>query len=181
MFLQTMSGQLLLRCFISVSISKNLTTVQAVNTTVSSASALLSTWTKILSQTEHNQRLILNPSWQGANQDLADAEQEIYIKQQAAERREYEEQERRAAAAREAEEHERRTAEAATRVLRRPSRGRARGLGRAGGSNPVSNTSYVGVGGQGGVRGTARASSMARRTTSGIGRGVGSVRGRSRG
>jgi hypothetical protein len=167
-------ASLLVNCFDT----KELTTFQTVNTTVASASSLLSTWTKILSQTEHNQRLILNPSWHGASQDLADAEQETLMKQQAAERKDYEEQERRLAVARKTEDDERRRAEAAARVPRGSSRGRGRGLGRGGGTASTSNTSYVGVGGQGGTRGATRGSSTARRTTSGIGRGIGSVRGR---
>jgi hypothetical protein len=64
--------------------------LQSVNQTVNSASTLLNTWTRILSQTEHNQRLILNHAWQGASQDQADQEQEAYARQQATERRELE-------------------------------------------------------------------------------------------
>ena len=64
--------------------------LQSVNQTVNSASTLLNTWTRILSQTEHNQRLILNHAWQGASQDRADQEQEAYARQQAAEQRELE-------------------------------------------------------------------------------------------
>ncbi|KAK0707483.1 DASH complex subunit Duo1-domain-containing protein [Lasiosphaeris hirsuta] len=47
-----------------------------VSRTVENASTLLNTWTRILSQTEHNQRLILNPNWKGATDDLADMENE---------------------------------------------------------------------------------------------------------
>ncbi|KAH7021037.1 DASH complex subunit Duo1-domain-containing protein [Microdochium trichocladiopsis] len=43
-----------------------------VSKTVDTASALLNTWTRILSQTEHNQRLILNPTWKGASADVAE-------------------------------------------------------------------------------------------------------------
>ncbi|KAG9882768.1 hypothetical protein KCV02_g19796, partial [Aureobasidium melanogenum] len=66
-----------------------------VNRTVHSASTLLDTWTRILSQTEHNQRLLLNPNWQGATQDLQDIENESFVRQQQAERRAAEEQARR--------------------------------------------------------------------------------------
>ena len=82
--------------------------IQTVNTTVAAASSLLSTWTKILSQTEHNKRLVLNPAWQGASQDIANTQRQQQQQQQQqyqqqreaiirkeAERREYEEQERR--------------------------------------------------------------------------------------
>lgn len=157
-----------------------LTNFKTVNTTVSSASCLLSIWTKILSQTEHNQRLILNPSWQGASQDLADSEQEVFVQQQATERREQEEHERRVAAARKAEDDERRRADTAEKIPKGMPRGRGKPLGRGGATNSVANTSYVGVGGQGALRGTARGSSTGRRT-SGIGRGISSGRGRSRG
>lgn len=164
---------------------------QTISTTVHSASSLLQTWTAILSQTEHNQRLILSPSWHGSSQDLADSEQEALLKQQAAERREYEEQERRMEAARKAEADERKRAEgAAVRLPRAGARGRGRGLGGRGAARgayqTADNTTYVGAGesGQGRVsgRGTTRGSSTtSRRTTSGIGRGVGPVRGRVRG
>ncbi|KAL2008060.1 hypothetical protein VTN00DRAFT_8042 [Thermoascus crustaceus] len=78
--------------------------METVSRTVSSASILLNTWTRILSQAEHNQRLILNPNWQGASQDIIDMENEAARKQQEAERRELELQQRREAAARKAEE-----------------------------------------------------------------------------
>ncbi|GAB7352554.1 hypothetical protein MBLNU459_g2939t1 [Dothideomycetes sp. NU459] len=103
----------------------NMDTVQQ---TVQSASTLLNTWTRILSQTEHNQRLILNPTWQGASQDLEDVEHESTMRQQAAERRAAEDQARRDAAARRAEEEERRktVAPAAARGTRARGRGAAR-------------------------------------------------------
>ncbi|KNG85128.1 hypothetical protein ANOM_007096 [Aspergillus nomiae NRRL 13137] len=92
--------------------------MDTVSRTVDSASTLLNTWTRILSQTEHNQRLILNPNWQGAVQDVADLENEERLKQQAAERRERELQEQREAAARRAEEEEKRRTQAAARGTR---------------------------------------------------------------
>ncbi|CAF9919764.1 MAG: hypothetical protein HETSPECPRED_004111 [Heterodermia speciosa] len=138
--------------------------------TVSNACTLLQTWTRILSQTEHNQRLILNPSWQGATQDMADLENETLLKQQEKERRDIEEAQRREASARKAEEDERRRSEAATVRGARGTRGRARGSSRG------ASTDYVGVGGQGGVRGTARGGALPGRSTSGIGRGIGGRR-----
>ncbi|QMW27990.1 hypothetical protein G4B84_003279 [Aspergillus flavus NRRL3357] len=92
--------------------------MDTVSRTVDSASTLLNTWTRILSQTEHNQRLILNPNWQGAVQDVADLENEERLKQQAAERRERELQEQREAAARRAAEEEKRRTQAAARGTR---------------------------------------------------------------
>jgi hypothetical protein len=157
------------------SLTKAKASMATVNTTVSSASQLLQTWTRILSQTEHNQRLILSPNWGGASQDIADAEQETYAKQREAERREEEEQERRATAARKAEEDERRRmvneSAIGTKVTRTTStRGRGRGT-RAGGAaasgyvaagnSSIGNSSSIGRG----------ASTNTRRPASGIGRG----------
>lgn len=148
--------------------------VQTVQHTVQSASTLLNTWTRILSQTEHNQRLILDPNWQGATQDLEDVENESIMRQQAAERRAAEEQARREAAMRRAEDEERRKAAAPTTA--RGTRGRGRGLGSSRLTSTSTSTTttpgYVGVGGQGG-RGRA-----ASRVASGIGRGTRGVRGR---
>ena len=75
----------------NVSACRYAASAQTVNNTVSATSQLLNTWTRILSQTEHNQRLILDPSWQGASQDIADIEEEAQSKQYAAEREEQEE------------------------------------------------------------------------------------------
>lgn len=139
---------------------------QTVSKTVASASTLLNTWTKILSQTEHNQRLILNPEWQGTTQDVADMENEALRKQQAAERREQELQQHREAAARRAEEEERRRL-AGSKSTRGTSRGtvRSTGLGRT----PSVSTSRTAA-----ARG---ASTATRRPASGIARG-GTARGR---
>ena len=152
--------------------------VDAVSATVSNASNLLTTWTRILSQTEHNQRLILNPQWQGASQDIADAENEALLRRQEKERREAEEASREETRAREKEEEERRrmTEGPTTKGLRGRGRGISRRVGRAG------DKGYVGVGGQGGVRGTARVGGATPgRAGSGIGRGQGSGRGKVRG
>ncbi|CRK21058.1 hypothetical protein BN1723_007820 [Verticillium longisporum] len=77
-----------------------------VSNTVGNASTLLNTWTRILSQTEHNQRLILNPEWRGATQDMQEMEAEALQKQQAAERKAAEDERRREAARRKREEEE---------------------------------------------------------------------------
>lgn len=157
------------------SLQKAKNNMDTVSRTVHNASTLLQTWTRILSQTEHNQRLILRRSWQGATQDLADVENEAIQRQHAAERREIEEQARREAAARKAEAEERRRQEAAARP---GTKGRGRGRGTRGGSVIASSSGYVNVGGQGG-RGAARGGSTAgSRGGSGIGRGL---RGRGRG
>src|ERR1700722_16509223 len=103
---------------------------QTVSRTVTSASTLLNTWTRILSQTEHNQRLILDPNWQGASQDIQDMENEVVLKAQAQERRAAEEEKRREEARRRAEDEERqRQAGSVTRGAR-GTRGRGRGVGR---------------------------------------------------
>ncbi len=149
---------------------------QTVSRTVTSASTLLDTWIRILSQTEHNQRLILNPSWHGVSQDAADIESESILQQQAAERRQAEEARRREAAARKAEDEERRqTMGGATRTVR-GSRGTGRGYGRGTGIPPPQ---YKGISGQGGLRGTGRGDdTVLGRAASGIGRGVSSRRAR---
>ncbi|KAF4552271.1 DASH complex subunit duo1-like protein [Elsinoe fawcettii] len=153
------------------SLEKSRNNMSTVNNSVRSASTLLDTWTRILSQTEHNQRLLLNPEWRGATQDLEDLENESMLRQQAAERRAAEEEMRREAAARAAEEEERKRS--ATPSGTRGSRARGRGL-----SSATRGPS---------VRGGASSSSTARRTTSsarggsGIGRGVSGTRGRARG
>ncbi|KAJ6105716.1 hypothetical protein N7512_009233 [Penicillium capsulatum] len=133
--------------------------METVSKTVTSASTLLNTWTRILSQTEHNQRLILDPNWHGATRDVAEMENETIQKQQAAERREQALQQQREAAARKAEEEERRRAQT-TRGARGSSRGtvRSTGLGRT----PSVRT--------GATRGSTTAT---RRPTSGIVRGAG--------
>ncbi|KAL1606992.1 hypothetical protein SLS59_002694 [Nothophoma quercina] len=147
-----------------------------VSKTVQNASTLLQTWTRILSQTEHNQRLILNPQWQGATQDMVDIEEEENHRKQAVERRAAEEQARREAAARRAEE-ERRKAEAGP--PKPATRGRGRGTRPRGTSTSTTSSGYVGVGGQTG-RGVSRSDSTRGRAGSGIGRGL-RARGRGRG
>lgn len=152
--------------------------METVSATVSNASTLLTTWTRILSQTEHNQRLILNPRWQGASQDIADGENEVLLRRQEKERREAEEARREEIRVREREEEESRrlTEGTTTKGPRGRGRGVGRGVGRAGANG------YVGVGGQGGVRGTAKAGGTTPgRAGSGIGRGIGTGRGRARG
>ncbi|KAJ4350114.1 uncharacterized protein N0V89_008735 [Didymosphaeria variabile] len=133
----------------------------------------MDTWTRILSQTEHNQRLILNPQWQGATQDLVDIQEEAVQKQQAAERRAAEDHARREAAARKSED-DRRKAEA---TVKPGARGRGRGGVRSRGAS-TSSTGHVGVGGQTGRGGLNRSISTSNRAGSGIGRGL---RGRGRG
>jgi DASH complex subunit Duo1 len=152
-----------------------LTVTQTVSRTVTSASTLLNTWTRILSQTEHNQRLILNPNWRGASQDLADIENEAVLKAQAAERRAAEEERRREEARRRAEDEERqRQAGTATRV--RGARSRGRGVGRGGG---VSSTGYVAAGGSNASLGVTRDVPQSTvRGGSGTGRGIVGMRGR---
>ena len=82
------------------SLEKAKSNMETVSATVSNASNLLTTWTRILSQTEYNQRLILNPQWQGASQDVADGENEVLLRRQEKERREPEEARREEARAR---------------------------------------------------------------------------------
>ncbi|KAF2111813.1 DASH complex subunit Duo1-domain-containing protein [Lophiotrema nucula] len=156
------------------SLQKAKDNMNTVYRTVHNASTLLQTWTRILSQTEHNQRLILNPQWQGANQDIVDIQSEEIERQRTMERRDAEEKARREAAVRRAEE-ERRRAEATSKT---GTRGRGRGSARSrGAAASTSSSGYTGVGGQGG-RGLNRSGSTSSRAGSGIGRGL---RGRGRG
>ena len=157
------------------SLEKSRSNMDTVHRTVTSASTLLNTWTRILSQTEHNQRLILNPDWHGATQDAEDHENESVLRQQAAERRVAEEQMKREQEVRRTEEEERKKSVGSGSGTR-GTRGRVRSSGY--GRVPPSTANapgYVGVGGQ---AGRGRASS---RAGSGIGRGAASTRGRGRG
>ncbi|KAJ2897918.1 uncharacterized protein MKZ38_004293 [Zalerion maritima] len=126
--------------------------MDTVSTTVDNASTLLNTWTRILSQTEHNQRLILNPDWKGATQDLMDIENGAIEKQQAAQRRAAEEERRRAEARRKQEEDERKRQAAAT-----SSRGtrRTRSRGRAGYTRGTTSSSNSTLGRSGSTRGAS--------------------------
>ncbi|KAL9613840.1 MAG: hypothetical protein Q9167_001638 [Letrouitia subvulpina] len=138
--------------------------VDAVSGTVTDALTLLNTWTRILSQTEHNQRLILNSQWMGASQDIADLENESIIRQQERERKEFEEIQRREASMKKAEE-ERKSAETAN-SRRGAGRGRLRGRSRG----PPSG--FPRASAQGTARGASGAGvSATRQATSSIGRG----------
>ncbi|KAL8716342.1 MAG: hypothetical protein Q9220_000247 [cf. Caloplaca sp. 1 TL-2023] len=148
--------------------------VNVVLRTVHDASALLNTWTRILSQTEHNQRLIMDPSWRGATQDMADLEHESLFKQREQERQELEEAQRREARARKAEEDERKKLEHAAMKTPRGARGSARATPRGRSSSQLSSQSAAtGTG--------ASQSSRVARAGSAIGRGANAYRGRSRG
>lgn len=128
--------------------------MQTVSNTVNTASTLLNTWTRILSQTEHNQRLLLNPSWKGASQDLADIESEAAARAAAAERRAAEEERRRAEVRRRAEEQRQRetaTGSSSTgpvrgRVSTRGVRGTTRATARGRGIGTTRPTSGLGTG-----------------------------------
>lgn len=159
---------------ITSSLEKAKSNMETVSATVSNASTLLSTWTRILSQTEHNQRLILNPNWSGATQDIADGENELVLRQQERQRREAEEarRAREREAARE-EEERRRTVEPV-----KGSRGKGKALST--GRGRASSSGY-GMGGSGGGKGTTRGPSTTGRSGAGLGRGLGGSRGRSRG
>ncbi|KAL8658334.1 MAG: hypothetical protein Q9226_001078 [Calogaya cf. arnoldii] len=135
-----------------------------VSRTVNDAFTLLNTWTRILSQTEHNQRLILDPSWHGATQDMADIENESLLKQQEAERRELEEVQRREARAKKAEEDDRKRMENAGTKSSRGSRGRGRGSARGGSSGRSTSQS-------GSMTPARPGGSRVARAGSGIGRG----------
>ncbi|KAH6842866.1 DASH complex subunit Duo1-domain-containing protein [Chaetomium sp. MPI-CAGE-AT-0009] len=159
-----------------------------VSKTVDNASMLLNVWTRILSQTEHNQRLLLNPEWKGSTQDVIDMENEALSKQQEAERRAAEAEQRRGEVQRRAEEEERRraagTASSSSRGVGRGgvtrgrvrgvTRGATRGVTRGAATSSSSSTAYGAD--------TTSSSVASSRNTSGIGRGgFGYTRGSSRG
>ena len=157
---------------ITDSLEKAKANMQTVSATVNNASTLLTTWTRILSQTEHNQRLILNSNWHGASQDLVEIDNEESQRKADQERKVAEDEKRARQREVQKEEEERKRALESTKGGRgKSSKYTARGTTRAGG--------YVGVGGQGGARGTTRGAS-AGRTSTGIGRGLGGSRGRGR-
>lgn len=147
--------------------------LQTVSNTVGNASALLDTWTRILSQTEHSQRLLLDPSWKGGNADLAELEAEAVEKEQAARRKAAEEDQRREELRRRREEEEER---ARLGVPTSSHRGRGLSRGRVASSrgrgNPRTNYSTE-------AAGTKTISSG--RGTSSSSRASGIGRGRSRG
>ncbi|OAA63850.1 DASH complex, subunit Duo1 [Cordyceps fumosorosea ARSEF 2679] len=149
--------------------------MDVVTQTVNNASTLLNTWTRILSQTEHNQRLILDPRWKGTTEDLAEQEAEALQRQQEAERKAREEEQRREELRRRREEEEtKRRLAPGTRSLRgtASTRSTASSIRARAGSRIGAGSSYL----------SHNTSSSSSRGTSGIGRGTGTVRGtRSRG
>ncbi|KAL7946108.1 DASH complex subunit Duo1 domain-containing protein [Trichoderma barbatum] len=154
--------------------------MDSVSKTVSNASALLNTWTSILSQTEHNQRLILDPTWKGATNDLAEIEAEALRKQQEEARKAAEEQERKEEVRRRREEDElRRKIPASTSA--RGARGTATGLrGARGRSRVASASSRIATRSSYLSSNTTSTASSSRGTsgTSGTGRGSGTTRSR---
>lgn len=77
---------------ITASLHKARENTTIVAATVDNASSLLATWTRILSQTEHNQRLILDPAWQGATHDISELESEELQRQQLRQRQQAEDE-----------------------------------------------------------------------------------------
>ncbi|KAL7925246.1 DASH complex subunit Duo1 domain-containing protein [Trichoderma austrokoningii] len=154
--------------------------MESVSKTVSNASTLLNTWTRILSQTEHNQRLILDPTWKGATDDLAEIEAEALRKQQAEARKAAEEEERKEEIRRRREEDEqRRKLPASTSA--RGARGAPSGLrgarGGRGRTRTAAGSSRIATRSRYSSSNSASASSSSR-GTSGIGRGLGTTRSR---
>lgn len=167
-----------LRGYHLLELTRLIQSLQTVTRTVNHASTLLDTWTRILNQTEHNQRLILNPAWQGASQDLADAEQEGLARRRERERLEAEEAARKEA--RKLEEDRRRME--AERPAETAATGAVRGGRGTGTTRGPPGYGRAGVGGIARGAGGRRVASSGygRGTVSGIGRG-GVGRGRGRG
>lgn len=157
---------------------------QSVSRTVSNASTLLNTWTRILSQTEHNQRLILDPTWKGATNDLAEIEAEALRKQQEEARKAAEEEERKEELRRRREEEELRRklpASASTRGTRGSTAGLRGARGRtrvATASSRMRSRSSSRIATSSGYAGSSTISASSSRGTSGIGRGLGTTRSR---
>ncbi|KAK4619557.1 DASH complex subunit duo1 [Fulvia fulva] len=162
---------------VTASLAKAKDNMSTVQSTVNSASTLLATWTRILSQTEHNQRLILNPQWQGATQDLEDVGNDELRRHQEAERRVMEEQRRREEAERRREEEERKRAAGEAKTA-------GRGLGRTRstrGGGYTADGRRVGGATTPTSRGRDTAGTRGTRGTAGVGRGTSAARGRGRG
>lgn len=162
---------------VTASLTKAKSNMSIVQNTVNSASTLLATWTRILSQTEHNQRLILNPQWQGATQDLEDMGNDELRRQQEAERRAKEEQRRREEAERRREDEERKRAAGDARTA-------GRGLGRTRstrGGGYTADGRRVGGATTPTARGRGTMGTRGTRGSVGAGRGTSATRGRGRG
>ncbi|PTB39446.1 uncharacterized protein TrAFT101_007768 [Trichoderma asperellum] len=154
--------------------------MESVSKTVSNASSLLNTWTRILSQTEHNQRLILDPTWKGATNDLAEIEAEALRKQQAEARKAAEEEERREEVRRRREEDEQRRklpASASARGARGAPSGLRGARGARGRTRIATGSSRIATRSRYSSSNSASASSSSR-GTSGIGRGLATTRSR---
>ncbi|KAM0255365.1 hypothetical protein ACHAQJ_005807 [Trichoderma viride] len=154
--------------------------MNSVSKTVSNASALLNTWTSILSQTEHNQRLILDPTWKGATNDLVEIEAEALRKQQAEARKAAEEEERKEELRqrREEEEHRRKLPASASA---RGARGTTAGLrGARGRTRAATGSSRIATSSNYSSSNTIPAASSSRGTssTSGTERGLRTTRSR---
>ncbi|KAK5987834.1 hypothetical protein PT974_11968 [Cladobotryum mycophilum] len=152
--------------------------MEAVSKTVANASTLLNTWTRILSQTEHNQRLLLNPNFKGASEDLAEIEGEELRRQQALKRRAVEEEQRREDARRRREEDEQKRS-LTTAAPARGSRGSVGVRGARGRTRPASRVAS-GSSSSRLTETTTNTGASSSRGGSGIGRGYGTTRGRYR-
>ncbi|KAK4686002.1 hypothetical protein P7C73_g4128, partial [Tremellales sp. Uapishka_1] len=143
---------------------------------VSQTSALLDEYTRLLGQTEHSRRLIMNPLWTGAEDDAAAILAEEEAKQAAAlaaqeeaerARRRVEEKEReneRAKSVRESEV-QRGAGGSRGRVM---GAGTGTGRGRGGSSIPTANRAYPGFGPKTGLKKPSTASTTTS-TSGGIG------------
>ncbi|KAI5805531.1 DASH complex subunit Duo1 [Peziza echinospora] len=168
------------------SLDKAKANMETVASTVNNADKLLNLWIRILSQTEHTQRLILNGHWEGASKDITDLEAEAIARANDAARRREDERERELA-----RERERAAAAAAREAAEnRPSAGTGkggssgygrvkktvggaagtdRGTGTGGGSSSAAAETTRGRGAPRGLRrGTGRVGTAGR----GVGRGV---------
>jgi hypothetical protein len=157
---------------VTASLKKAKENMNTVHSTVNNASTLLGTWTRILSQTEHNQRLILNPQWKGATQDLEDLENEDIRRQHEAQQRAADEQRKREEAQRRAEEEERQRAIAAATPTSGRGVSRTRSV-RGASSSTRGSAASRGRGTTGTTRGASASSHTRTASVRGRGRGLG--------
>ncbi|KAI5788426.1 DASH complex subunit Duo1-domain-containing protein [Geopyxis carbonaria] len=158
------------------SLQKARQNMEVVSTTVNNANKLLDIWVRILSQTEHTQRLLLSEQWQGLTADMASVEAAEAAKKRETERRAQEARDRAEAREREA---------AASEARRLAGEKKPRGI-RKGGPTRGATSSKYGMGGStlpppaSSTRGNP-APRAPRGSSTGTGRGFGAVKGRGRG
>ncbi|KAI5858559.1 DASH complex subunit Duo1-domain-containing protein [Tricharina praecox] len=153
------------------SLGKAKDNMETVSSTVENANNLLNLWIKILSQTDHTQRLLQSRHWEGASKELENIQAETQAKQREVQRRAEEARERAAARERDAAATEARRLAAEKKPTgrvgtRRGATGTSSGRGAAGGSR-TGTGSYTSNSSS-----STRGAPTPRLTRGGIGRGA---------